>query len=147
MSSSLNPHGQQYVRLFCPPLSPRVYSDSCPLRQWCHPAISSYVAPFSSCPQSFQASRSFPVRQLFLSGGQSIGASAFITPSNGYSELIPLELTGLIFLLSKGLSRVFSSTTIQNHQFFSPCLLCVPALTSVHDYWKNHSINYADLYL
>ena len=95
------------------------YSNSCPLSQWCHPTMSSSVVPFS-CPQSFPASGSFPMSQLFTSGGQSIGASASasVLPMN-IQGWFPLGLTGLISLLSKGLSRIFSSTTVRKHQFFS----------------------------
>ena len=98
-----------------------VCSNSCPLSQWCHQTISSSLAHFSSCPQSFPASGSFPVSWLFTSGGQSIGvsASASVLPRNGNQGWFPLELTGLISLQSKGLLRVFSSTTAQKHQFFS----------------------------
>ena len=96
----------------------RVGSNSCPLSHWCHPTISSSVAPFSSCPLSFPASASFPVSQLFTSGGQNIGApSASVLPMN-IQGWFPLGLTGLISLQSKGLSRVFSYTTVGKHQFF-----------------------------
>ena len=95
----------------------QICSDSCPLSQWCHPTISSSVASFSSCPQSFPASGSFPVSRLFTAGGQSIGASASVLSMN-ILDLFPLGLTGLISLLNKGLSRVFSSTTVRRHQFF-----------------------------
>ena len=116
MSYSLWPHGLQHVRLPCPSPSPRLCLNPCPLSQWCHPTS---VTPFS-CPQSFPASGSFPVSQLFPSGGQSIGASASasVLPMN-IQDWFPLEWTGLISLTSKGLSRVFSSTTVQKHQFFS----------------------------
>jgi len=120
MSNSLRPHELQHTRLPCPLLlSPKVYSDSCPLSQWCHPTISSSVIPFSSCPQSFPASGSFTMSQFFASGGQSVGASASasVLPMN-IQGWFPLELTGLISLLPKGLSRVFSTTTIAKHQFF-----------------------------
>ena len=101
----------------CPSLSPGVCSNSCPLSQWCYPTISSYVVPFSSCLQSFPASRSFPISQLFASGGQSIGASASapVLPMN-IQDWFPVGLTGLISLQSKGLSRVFYSTTVKKHQ-------------------------------
>ena len=118
MSNSLQPHGLQHARLPCPSLSPRTCSNSCPLRQWYHPIISSSVVPFSSCPQSFPASGSFPMSQLFTLGGQSVGTSASVLPVN-IQEWFPLGLTGLISLLSKQLSRVFSKTTVQKHQFFS----------------------------
>ena len=118
-SDSLWPHGLRHAKLPCPSLSPGVCSNSCPLSQWCHPTVSSSVALFSSCPQSFPAPGSFSMCQLFASGGQSIGASASasILPMN-IQDLFPLGLTGWISLLSKGLSRVFSSTRVQKHQFF-----------------------------
>ena len=116
--SSLGPHGLQHARLPCPSLSTKVCSNSCPLSQWCHPTNSSSVTPFSSCPQSFPVSGSFPRSQFFASGGQSIGASASasVLPMS-IQDWFALGLTGLI-LLSKGLSRVFSGNTIQKHQFF-----------------------------
>ena len=119
VSDSLRSHGLQHARLPCPSPTPGVYSNSCPLSQWCHPTISSSVTPFSSCPQFFPASGSFPVSQLFASGGQSIGVSALasVLPMN-IQDWFPLGLTGLISLLSKELSRVFSSTTVQKCQFF-----------------------------
>ena len=114
-----SPTLRQHARLPCPSLSPRVCSNSCPLSHWCHPIISSSVAPFFSCPQSFPASGSFQMSQLFTSGGQSIGASvsASVLPMS-IQGWFPLGLTGLISLLSKGLSRVCSNTTVQKHQFF-----------------------------
>ena len=115
---NLQPHWLQHARLFCPSLSPGVCSNSCPLSQWCHPTILSSVVTFSSCPESFPASRSFPMSWLLASGSQSIGASASVFPVN-IQGWFPLGLTDLIFLQSKGLSRVFSNTKIQNHQFFS----------------------------
>ena len=120
ISDSLWPRGLQHTRPLCPPPTPGVYSNSCPLSQWCRLTISSSVIPFSSCLQSFPASESFPVSQFFASGGQSIGvsASASILPMN-IQDWFPLELTCLISLQSKGLSRVFSNTTVQKHQFFS----------------------------
>ena len=116
---TLGRHGLQHSRLPCPSPSPRVCSNSCPLSHWCHPSISTSVAPFSSCPQSFPTSGSFPVSQLFKSGGQSIGASASasVLPTN-IQDWFPLGLTGLIPLLSKKLSRDFFNTTVQKHQFF-----------------------------
>ena len=113
MSDSLWPHGLQYTRLPCSSLSPAVCSNSLPLSQWCHPTISSSVVPFSSCLQSFPASGSFPLSQLFTSHGQRIGVSAStsVLPMN-IRDWFPLGLTGLISFLSKGLSRVFSSTTV-----------------------------------
>ena len=119
VSNSLRPHGLQHSKLPCPSLSPRVYSNSCPLSQWCHPTISSSVIPFSSYLQSFPASGSFQMCQLFTSGGQSIrfSASASVLPMNT-QDWFPLGWTGWISLQSKGLSRVFSNTTVQKHQFF-----------------------------
>ena len=119
MFDSLWPHGLYHAMLLCPSPSPGVCSSSCPLSQWWHPTISSSVIPFSSCLQSFPASGSFPTSWLSTSGGQSIGASALasVLPVNIQSWL-PLKLTGLISSLCKGLSRVFSSTTVQRHQFF-----------------------------
>ena len=111
MSDSLLPHGLQHARFPCPSLSPRVCSNSWPLSQWCYLAISSSATPFSSCPQSFPASGSEKSR-LFLSGGQSIGASASVLSVNTQCWF-PLGVTGLISLLSQGLSRVFSNTTVQ----------------------------------
>ena len=120
VSDSLWPHELQHARPPCPSPSPGVHSNSHPLSCWCHPAISSSVIPFSSCPQSLPASESFPMSQLFASGGQSTGVSALASflPKNtqGWS----LEWTGWIPLQSKGLSRVFSNTTIQKHLCFGP---------------------------
>ena len=120
VSNSLQPHESQHARPPCPSPTPGVHSDSHPSSRWYHPAISSSVVPFSSCPQSLPASESFPMSQLFAWGGQSTGVSALASflPKNtqGWS---PLEWTGWISLESKGLSRVFSNTTVQKHQFFS----------------------------
>ena len=129
-----------YYRLPWPSLSPWVCSNSCPLSQWCHATISSSVAPFS-CPQSFPEPESFPMSRLFTSVCQIIGASASasVLPMN-IQGWFPLGLTGLIALLSKELSRVFSSTTVQKHQFFCTQLSYHPTLTSVHDYWKNQAL-------
>ena len=119
MPDSLQTHEQQQSRLPCHSLSPRVCSNSCPLSQWYHPTISSSVIPFSSCPQSFPPSGSFSVSQFFTSGGQSDGvsASASILPKN-IQNWFPLGWTSWLSLQSKGLSRVFSNTTVQRHQFF-----------------------------
>ena len=129
----------------CPSPTPGVYSNSCPSSHWCHPAISSSVIPFYSCPQSLPASGSFPTGQLFSWGGQSIGvsASASVLPMNT-QDWSPLGWTGWISLQSKGLSRVFSNTIVQNHQFFGAQLSC-PTLTCIHDHWKNHSLDQTDL--
>ena len=142
MSDSLQSHGLQHTRLPCVSLFPRVCPNSCPLSQWSHPTISSSITPFSPCLQSFPVSRSFPMSHLFTSGGHSIGVSASVL-SVSIQGLFPLGLTGLISLQSKGLSRVFPSSTIRKHQSFS--LLYGPTLTSIHDYWKNHSFDYTDL--
>ena len=114
------PHRLHHTRPPCPLSTPRVYSNSCPLSWWCHPTISSSVVPFSSCLQYFPASRSFPMSQFFASGGQSIGvsASASVLPMN-IQDWFPLGWMGWNSLQSKGLSRVFSNTTVQKHQFFS----------------------------
>ena len=119
VSNSLRLHGLQHVRLPCPSPIPRAYSNSCPSSRWCHPTISFAVVPFSPCLQSFPESGSFPVSQSFTSGGQSVGAlaSASVLPVN-IQDWFPLGLTGWISLQSKGLSRVFSNTTVQTHQFF-----------------------------
>ena len=130
MSDSLRPHGLQHTRLPCPSPPPRGCPGSCPLNRWCHPTNSSSVILFSFCLQSFPASGSFPGSQLFTSGSQSIGASASVI-SMSIQGWFPLGLTGLISLLSTGLSRVFSSTTVQEHQFFN----AQPSL------WSNSHIN------
>ena len=122
MSNSLWPHGLHQARPPCPSPTLRVYSNSCPLSQWCHPTLSSSVIPFSSHLQSFPASGSFLMSQFFSPGGQSIGdsasASASVLPMN-MQDWFPSRLTGWIFLQSKELSRIFSNTTVQKHQFFS----------------------------
>ena len=129
-----------------PSLSPSICSKSCPLSQWCHPTFSTSVASFS-CPRSFLASGSFPVSWLVTSGGQSIGVptSALDLPMN-IQGWFPLALTGVISLLSKELSRVFSNTTVgESISSLVLSFLCGPTLPSVHDYWKNHSCDYTDL--
>ena len=119
VSDFLQPHELQHTRPPCPSPTPGVYSNSCPSSQWGHPAISSWVVPFSSCHQSLPESGSLPMSQLFTWGGQSIGVSALasVLPMNT-QDWCPLEWTGWIFLQSKGLSRVFSNTTVQKRQFF-----------------------------
>ena len=119
MSDSLRLHGLQHARLPCPSQTPRACSSSCQLSQWCHPTVSSSVVPFSSCLQSFPASRSFPMSQLFISGGQNIGASvsASVLPMN-IQDWLPLGLTGLISLQSKGLSN------LQHHSSKASILQC-----------------------
>ena len=119
ISDSLQPHELQHARPPCPSPTPGVHPNPCPSSQWCHPAISSSVVPFSSCPQSLPASEFFPMSQLFTWGGQSTGVSvlASVLPMST-QNWSPLEWTGWISLQSKGFSRVFSSTTVQKHQFF-----------------------------
>ena len=120
VSDSLQSHESQHTRPPCPSSTSGVHSDSHPSSRWCHPAISSSVVPFSSCPQSLPASESFPMSQLFAWGGQSTGISALASflPKNN-QDWSPSEWTGWISLQPKGLSRVFSNTTVQKHQFFS----------------------------
>ena len=120
MSDSLRPHGLQHARLLCPSPTPRAYSNSCPARRWCHPIISSFVVPFSSCLQSFPASGSFPMSRFFASGGQSVGvsASASVLPMN-IQDWFPLGLTDWISLQSKWLSRV-----LQHHSSKASILWC-----------------------
>ena len=142
ISDSLWPHESQHARPPCSSPAPRVHSDSCPSSQWCHPAISSSGIPFSSCPQSLPTSEFFPMGQLFAWGGQSTGVSALasfaLKKSQGWS---PSEWIGWICLQSKGLSRVFSNTTVQKHQLFGT----QPSSQSnshIHTYhWKNHSLD------
>ena len=140
VSDSLQPHESKHARPPCPSPSPGVPLDSCPSSQWCHPAISLSVIPFSSCPESLPASESFPKSQLFAWGGKSIGVSALASflpkKSQGWS---PSEWTGWISLQSRGLSRVFSNTTVQSINTSALSFLHSPTLTSIHDHWKNHS--------
>ena len=142
VSDSLRPHESQYARPPCPSPTPGVYSNPCPLSQWCHPTISSSVIHFSSCPQSFPASGSFPMSQLFTSGGQSIGVSAStsVLPTNT-QDWSPLRWTDWISLQSKDSQE--SSPTPQFKSINSSALsfLCSPTLTSIHDHWKNHSLD------
>ena len=135
VSDSLWPHESQHARTPCPSPTPGAHPHSCSLSWCCHPAISSSVIPFSSCPQSLPALESFPMSQLFAWGGQSITVSALasVLPKNT-QDWSPLRWTGWITLQSKGLSRVFSSTTVQKHQFFGAQFLHSPTLTSIHDY-------------
>ena len=142
MSDSLRPHGQQHIRLPCPSPTPRDYLNSCPLSWWCHPTLSSSVFPFSSSLQSFPASGSFPRSQFFSSGGQSIGvsASASVLPMNIQDEF-PLGFTGWISLHSRNSQE--SSPTPQFKSISSLVLnfLYSPTLTSIRNYWKNHSFD------
>ena len=136
---TLWPHGLQHARFPCPSPTPRAYSNSCPLSWWCQTTISSSVIPFSFHLQSFPASGSFPVSQFFASGSQSIGVSALasVLPMNWS----PLGWTDLICLQSKGLSRVFSNTQFNTINSSALSFLYTPTLTSIHDYWKNHSFD------
>ena len=141
VSNSLRLYGLQHARLSYP--SPTgACSNSCPLSQWCHPTISTSVIPFSSHLQSFPASGSFPMSQFFASGGQSIGvsASASVLPMN-IQDWFPLGWTGWISLQSKGLSRVFSNIKFKSINSLLLSSLYSPTLTSIHDYWKNHSLD------
>ena len=141
---TLQPHGPQHVRLLALHQTPGVCSNSCSLSWQCHPTISSSVIPFSSCLQSFPASASFPVSWLCVSGGQSIGTSASASglPMNTQGWFA-LGLTGWIFLLSKGLSRVFSSTTFQKHHFFS-AQASLWSNSHIRE-WKKHNFDYTNL--
>ena len=140
VSGSLRPHGLQHARLPCPSPSPRDCSNSCPLSWWCHPTILSSVVPSSSCLQSFPAWGSFQMSQHFVSGGQSTGdsASASVLPMN-IQDWFPLGLTDLISLQSKGLSRVFSNTIVQKHEFFG-AQLSLRSNSHIHTWLlENHS--------
>ena len=141
VSDSLRSNGLQHARHPCPTPTPATYSSSCPSSWWCHPTISSSVFPFS-CLQSFPGSGSFPMNKFFTSGGQSIGVSdsASVLPMN-IEDWFPLGWTGWISLQSKWLSRVFSNTTVQKHHSLALSFLYSPTLTSIHDYWKNHSFD------
>ena len=142
VSDSLWPHESQHARPPCPSPTPRVHPNSCPSSRWCHPTISSSVVPFSSCLQSFPASGSFQMSQFFTLGGQSTGVSAStsVLPLN-VQDWFPLRWTGWISLQSKGLSRVFSNTTVQKHQFFGAQHSSQSNSTSIHDHGKNHSLD------
>ena len=151
VSDSLWPHGLQHAcpvwkdRLLCPPF-PRACANSCPSSQWCHPTISFPVISFSSCLQSFPASGSFLISQFFASGDQTIGtsASASVLPMN-IQDWFSLGWTGWISLHSKGVSRAFSNITVQKINSLALSFLYGPTLTSIHDYWKNHSFDYMNI--
>ena len=142
-SESLEPHGLQHARLPCPSPPPGACSNSCPSSQWCHPAISSSVVPFS-CLQSLPASGSFPMSQLFASGGQSIGASASVLPMN-IQSWFPLGWTGLISLQSRDSQESSPAPQFKSINSSVLSLLYSPNIISTHDYWRNHSLNYMDL--
>ena len=144
---TLWPHEPQHARPPCPSPTPKVYSNSCPLSRWCHPTISSSVVPFSSHLQFFLSSGSFLMNQFFTSSGQGIGisASTSVLPMN-IQDWFPLGWTGWISLQSKRLlreywERLFSNITVRKHQFFCAQLFYSLTLTSIHDYWKNHSLD------
>ena len=142
VSDSLRPHEPQHARPPCPSPTPGTYPNSCPSSRWCHPTISSSVVPFSSCPQSLPASGSFPMSQFFAWGGQNIGvtASTSVLPMNT-QDWFPLGWIGWISLQSKGLSRVFSNTTVKSINSLALNFLHSPTLTSVHDHRKNHGLH------
>ena len=142
VSDSLRPHELQHARPPCPSPTHRVHSNSHPSSQWCHPAISSSVVPFSSCPQSLPASESFPRSQLYAWGGQRIGVSAIasVLPKNT-QDWSPLEWTSWISLQSKGLSRVSPTPQFKSINFSVLSFLHSPTFTSIHDHWKNHSLD------
>ena len=142
VSNSLWPHEQWHARLPCPSLSPGVCSNSCPVNLWCYLAISSSVTLFSFCLQYFPASGSFLMSHLFISWHQSIGASALVLPMNSQSWF-PLGLTGLNSLLSKGLTKVSPAPQFESINSSALSLFSGPTLTFIHDYWKNHSFDYA----
>ena len=142
MSDSLRPHELQHARPPCPSPTPGVHPNRCPLSRWCHPTISSSVIPFFSCPQSFPASGSFQMNPLFPSGGQSIGVSAStsVLPMN-IQDWSPLGWTGWISLQSKGLLSVFPIPQFKGINSSALSFLYSPTLTSIHDHWKNHSLD------
>ena len=142
MSNSLRPHESQHTRPPCPSPTPGVHPNPCPSNRWCHPTISSSVVPFSSCPQSFPASGSFQVSQLFTSGGQSIGVSAsasnLLTNTQDWS---PLGWTGWISLESKEPQESSPTPQFKSINSLVLSLLHSPTPTSIHDHWKNHSLD------
>ena len=142
VSDSLQPHGLQHSRLPCPSPTPRAYSNSCPLSQWCHPTISSSVVPFSSCPQSFPASGSFQMSQFFTSGGQRIGVStsASVLPIN-IQGWFTLGLTVWVSLQSKDSQESSLTSQFKSINSLALSFLYSPTLTSIHDYWKNNSFD------
>ena len=146
MFNSLWPHESQHTSPPCLSPTPQVHPNSYPSSWWCHPAISSSVVPLSSCPQSLPVSESFPMSQLFAWGGQSTGVSALVSVLTvNIQDWSPVEWTGWISLQSKGLSRVFSNTTVQKHNSSALIFLHNPILTSIHDHWKNHRLDKTDL--
>ena len=146
VSNSLQPHELQHARPPCPSPTPRVHSDSRPSSQWCHPVISSSVIPFSSCPQSLPASKSFPMSQLFAWGGQSIevSASASALPMT-IQDWFPLGWTGWISLQSRDSQEYSPAPQFKSINSLALSLLHSPTLTSIHDHWENHSLDQTDL--
>ena len=146
MSNSLRPYEPQHARPPCPSITPGVYPNSCASSRWCHPTISSSVVPFSSCPQSLPASRSFPMSQLFTRGGQSIGvsASASVLPMNT-QDWSPLGWTGWFSLQSRDSQESSPTPQFKNINSSALSFLHSPTLTSIHYYWKNHSFHYTDV--
>ena len=146
MSNFWRPHELQHDRLPCPSPTRRVCINSGPKSRWCNLTISSSVYPFSTCHKSCPASGSFPMSQFFTTGGQNTGgsASASVLPMN-IQDWFPLGQTGWISMQSKGLSRVFSNTTVQKYQFFNAQFFYDPNFTSINDYWKSHNFNKTDL--
>ena len=142
VSDSLQPHEPQHARPPYPPPTPGVHQNPCPLSWWCHPTISSSLVPFSSCPQSFPASGSFLISQLFTWGDQNIGVSAStsVLPMNN-QDLSPLGWTGWISLQTKGLSRFFSKPQCKSINSSALSFLYNPTLTSIHHHWKKHSLD------
>ena len=142
MSDSLRPHESQHARPPCPSLTPRVYSNSCPLSRWCHPAISSSVVPFSSCPQSLPASGSFPISQLFTWGGQSMGVSlsASVLPKNT-QDWSPLGWTGWSPCSPRDSQESSPTPQFKSINASALSFLHSPTFTSIHDHWKNHSLD------
>ena len=140
VSNCLHPHGLQHTRLPCPSPTPGVYSNSCPSSRWYHPDISSFVVPFSSCLQSFPASESFPMSQFFTSDGQSIGASASasVLPMN-IQDRFPLGLTFWSPCIPRHSQESSPISQFKNISYSALSLIYGPTLTSIHDYWKNHS--------
>ena len=144
MSDSSRTHGLQHTRLLCPPLSPRVCSKSYPSSLWCSLTISSSAAPFSFCLQSLPASGSFPMNQLFTSAGQSIWSFS-ISPSNEYSGLISFRIGWFDLLAIQGTLKTPPAPQFESINSLVLSLVFCPTLTSIHDYWKNHSFDYMDL--
>ena len=141
MSDSLQPHELQHTRPPSPSPTLRVYPNSCPSSRWCHPAISSSVVPFSSCPQSLPASVFSSESTLCMRWLKYWSFSFNISPSNEHPGLVSFRMDWLDLLAVQGLSRVFSNTTVEKHQFSLLSFLHSSTLTSIHDHWKNHSLD------